>query len=146
MRLDLPCKRFTISRMWLTTDERIKWGCDFIGCPSIVDHLENRLTVSNLPVGPPWLPRSLVQVLERDDPGMILRSTGELPPALKTKPILVLHGTNDQVVPWKVATDFIDHLAQQFNLVQVKLYKGVGHTMTPEMIDDFYDWLLEHIL
>jgi len=146
VRLDLPCKRFAILRMRLTADERIKWGCDFTGCPSIIDDLENRLTESNLPRGPPWLPRSLVRVLERDDPGMILRSTGEFPTALKTKPILVLHGTDDPVVPWEVATNFISHLAQQSNLVQVKLYKGVGHRMTAEMIDDFYDWLLEQII
>lgn len=144
--MDLPCKRFIISRMRLTTDERIKWGCDFIGCPSMIDHLENRLTESKLPMGPPWLPRSLVRVLERDDPGMILRSTGEVPPALKTKPILVLHGTDDLVVPWKVSIDFISYLVQQSDLIRVKLYEGVGHEMTPEMIDDFYDWLLERII
>jgi hypothetical protein len=132
--------------MWLTADERIKWGCDFIGCPSMVNHFENRLTESKLSIGPPWLPRSLVRVLERDDPGMILRSTREVPPALKTKSILVLHGTDDPIVPWKVSADFMSHLVQQSDLVQVKLYAGVGHETTPEMIDDFYNWLLERIL
>jgi Prolyl oligopeptidase family len=135
-----------MSRMWLTADERIKWGCDFIGCPSMVNHFENRLTESKLPIGPPWLPRSLARVLERDDPGMILRSTGEVPPTLKTKSMLVLHGTDDPIVPWKVSADFISHLVQQSDLVQVKLYAGVGHETTPEMIDDFYNWLLERIL
>jgi len=93
----------------------------------MVDHLENRLKESNLLLSPPRLPRSLVRILERDDPGMIHRSTKEVPPVLKTKSILVLHGTDDRVVPWKVSARFISDLVQQSDLIKVKLYEGVGH-------------------
>ena len=112
-----PCHR-----QWLITDDRIKWGCDFIGCPSLITHMENRLKESGLPASPPWLPRSLLRVLERDDPGAILRRTGRVPPSLKTKRILVLHGTEDPMVPWSISSELISHLQQQCEGLQIKLY------------------------
>ena len=130
----------------LTTDERINWGCSIIGCPSYIELMEYRLRKSRLPVEPPYLPRSFLRILERDDPGTILRMTNKIQPSLKRKQILILAGREDTLVPWTVCTKFISQLEQQSESIQIKQYKGVGHVAYhPEMMRDFYKWFLRFI-
>lgn len=130
----------------LTIDERINWGCSIIGCPSYIELMEYRLRRSRLPVEPPYLPRSFLHILERDDPGTILRMKNEIPSSLKWKHILVLAGEEDNLVPWTTCTKFISRLQQESENIQVKQYAGVGHIpYHPEMMKDFYTWFLQFI-
>lgn len=131
----------------LTEDDRINWGCSIIGCPSYIELMEYRLQQSGLPVKPPFLPQSFLQVLERDDPGMILRLTKQIPESLKRKQILVLAGQKDILVPWTACANFISALqAQSPQNIEVKNYEGVGHiAYHPEMMKDFYNWFIKFL-
>lgn len=66
--------------------------------------------------------------------------------SLKVKKILVLRGKDDVLVPWSTSSEFISLLQHQSKDIKVKLYNGVGHRVVPEMVDDFYDWILQCIL
>jgi Prolyl oligopeptidase family len=135
----------TTTTCTLTVDERINWGCSTIGCPSYIELIEYRLRRSKLPVEPPYLPRSFLRILQRDDPGTILRMKNEIHPSLQRKHILVLAGKEDTLVPWTACTKVISQLQQQSKNVKVKQYEGVGHSYHPEMMKDFYNWLLQFI-
>ena len=122
-------------------DERIKWGCSIIGCPSYIDLMEYRLGKAGYSVEPPYLPKSFRRILERDDPGSILRSTKAMPEPLRRKQILVLSGGDDPLVPSNASKAFISVLQEQSNDIQVKTYPGVGHDYTPIMRKDFIQWI-----
>jgi len=130
----------------LTVDERINWGCSIIGCPSYLELMEYRLRRSRLPDESPYLPRSFLRILERDDPGTILRMKNEIHSSLQRKNILVLAGEEDTLVPWTACTRFISQLQQQSKNIQVKQYEGVGHVpYHPGMMKYFYDWFIQFI-
>ena len=152
-------------------DERIKWGCAIIGCPSYIELMEHRLLQSkkvlrNTPssatnynisrrvvgqvrlqqlVQPPHLPTSFIKVLERNDPGTQLLLTGNLPSPLKEKSILVLSGKADRVVPWRASAEFISLLQQQCHKLDVRVYDDVGHEYTPEMKEYFCHWVSQFL-
>jgi predicted esterase len=107
--------------------------------------MEYRLKRFGLPIEPPHLPQSFLRILERDDPGSVLRLTKEIPESLKRKDILVLSGKVDPLVPWSASDDFISLLEQQSENIEVKVYEGVAHEYTPEMGKDFSQWFLKFI-
>lgn len=107
--------------------------------------MEYRLRRSGLPVQPPYLPDSFVRVLERDDPGTILRLTKKIPASLEKKKILVLSGKDDTLVPWSASAEFISLLQRSSDEIEVKVYDGVRHEYTTEMMNDFVQWSLKFI-
>ena len=107
--------------------------------------MEYRLKQSGLPVAPPHLPPSFLQVLERDDPGTIFRQTKEIPTSLKRKHILVLSGKDDILVPWTASETFITAFQQHSQSLQVKVYPGIGHEFPPIMVKDFETWALNFL-
>jgi len=91
-----------------------------------------------------YLPKTFLKVLERDDPGMILRQTGTIPEPLRRKPVLMLTGKNDKVVPWSACETFITKLGQENGHLKVIHYEGVGHEVNhPGMVADFKSWILQ---
>ena len=132
--------------IFLTDDDRISWGCSIIGCPSYIELMEYRLRQCGLPIQRPYLPHSFLQILERDDPGTILRWKNEIPVSLKQKQILVLAGQDDKLVPWTACSNFISALQQQSQTIQVRQYEGVGHIpYHPKMMRDFYNWFIKFL-
>jgi Dienelactone hydrolase family len=127
-------------------DERIKWACSFIGCPSYIELMEYRLKQQKLPNDEKYLPKTFLTVLERDDPGMILRRTNAIPEPLRKKPILVLAGKEDKLVPWVACEPFIAKLEKENSDLKVIRYDGVGHEVNhPAMLADFKSWTLQFI-
>ena len=130
----------------LMEDERIKWGCSFIGCPSYIELMEYRLKQQNLPNEEKYLPKTFLDVLERDDPGMILRRTTVIPDALRKKSVLVLAGKDDKLVPWVACETFIAKLEEENPHLKVIRYDGVGHEVNhPAMLADFKSWTMQFI-
>src|SRR5579859_770917 len=103
--------------------------------------MEYRLQTSKLPLKPPYLPALFLRVLDRDDPGMILRKTGKIPDTLKGKEILVLSGKEDQLVPWSASNTFIQHLEKDCPGLHVQVYGGMGHEYPPYVQHDLCKWL-----
>jgi predicted esterase len=104
--------------------------------------MEHRLQDTNPLHAPSRLSPSFIRVLQRDDPGSILRKTGHIPSSLK-KPILVLSGKDDPLIPWSASETFITLLKSP--TLTVNVYDGVGHTVTPQMQQDFKQWFIQFI-
>ena len=68
--------------------------------------------------------------------------SGEYPEANKTMPILVCHGTRDQVVPPVLAEQAVEHLKEQGFSSTFKAY-GMEHSVCPEEIDDIATFINE---
>jgi dipeptidyl aminopeptidase/acylaminoacyl peptidase len=128
----------------LIEDDRIDWACPIIGCPSYIELMEFRLRQQNLPVEAPHLPKSFVQLLDREDPGSIYRRTNKISERLK-KPILVLSGGDDPLVPWSASETLISELQRESKNLKVNVYEGVGHEYAPQMGSDFYSWVLQFL-
>ena len=94
----------------------------------------------------PYMPPRFNRVLNKQDPGTMLRTKREIPPPLIEKHILVLSGADDQLVPWKASKRFITALQAQSTNVKVHLYDGVGHEFTAEMEKEFCNWLHQFII
>lgn len=60
-----------------------------------------------------------------------------------TKPIIFLHGENDQIVPIIGQRNFVSHCQKVgvLNSIQFLTYKDVNHTITNEMISELKNWL-----
>ena len=109
--------------------------------------MEYRLKQQKLPENEEtYLPKNFLKVLERDDPGMILRQTGSIPEPLRRKPVLMLAGKKDKLVPWSACETFITKLGQENGHLKVIHYDGVGHEVNhPGMIADFKSWILQFL-
>jgi hypothetical protein len=129
----------------LIKDDRISWACPIIGCPSYIELMEHRLRKSKLPKEAPHLPKSFIGLLDKVDPGSIYRATGQIPEQLQRKPILVLSGGDDPLVPWTTSKAFIAQLQRESKDLKVNIYEGVGHEYTHKMGEDFYLWMLQFI-
>ena len=93
-----------------------------------------------------YLPKTFLKILERDDPGMILRQTGTIPEPLRQKPVLVLAGKKDKLVPWSACETFITKLGKENEHLKVIQYDGVGHEVNhPGMVADFKSWTLQFL-
>jgi Dienelactone hydrolase family len=147
MQFGCVSKKVTLRPIDLMEDERIKWGCSFIGCPSYIELMEYRLKQQKLQNEEKYLPKTFLKVLERDDPGMILRCISLIPEPLRKKPILVLAGKEDKLVPWTACETFIAKLGEENPNLNVIRYDGVGHEVNhPGMLGDFRAWALQFIL
>ena len=62
------------------------------------------------------------------------------------KPILVLSGQNDEMVPLDASAHVVEKLQELVGeLMTVKVYDGIGHEFSQSMQDDFKTWLT-HLL
>lgn len=108
--------------------------------------MEYRLNQQNLPKEERYLPQTFLKVLERDDPGMILRQTGTIPESLRRKSILVLAGKKDKLVPWTACETVMKKLGEENAQLGVIRYDGVGHEVNhPGMMADFKSWALQFL-
>merc|ERR1712070_747534 len=56
-------------------------------------------------------------------------------------PVLVLHGTEDEAIPVKRAAETRDVLVQKDFEVEYHEYEGMGHSASPQELDDLERWL-----
>ena len=70
---------------------------------------------------------------------MVLWPQGPAPEG--AAPILALHGTADTLVPIEPARGAIQHLAQKGYTAELREYEGIGHSITPAMLEAFNGWL-----
>ena len=78
----------------------------------------------------------------------ILSISGWMPPGEDTAaitaktPIMLLHGTEDEVIPLARAKASYSSLLQAPSPAILKTYPGTGHSLAPEAMADIRDWLL----
>ena len=100
-----------------------------------------------MPVGPPHIPGSLLQLIKRADPAAApYTATGESNPFLGKK-ILVLSGQDDKVVPWSAAKEVVEKVnVGQGGVKEIFVEPGVGHDFSPAMVKEAARFVWEHAL
>ncbi|KAK4700254.1 hypothetical protein P7C70_g6000, partial [Phenoliferia sp. Uapishka_3] len=119
----------------LAHDPRITLGIPIIGSPSILTLLSHRAASLAAPLGPlpiaaPYFPKSFLDLIERHDPVNVSIE------AWKDKRILVLSGEDDTLVNYgDGGTDtWVQKLKAAGVDVDVVVQSGVGHALSPEMV------------
>jgi fermentation-respiration switch protein FrsA (DUF1100 family) len=100
----------------------------------------------------PYIPEAFKRLLRRLDLGTSVRRWEEGNPErmrahvqrLLEKPILVLSGRDDEVVPWEASEHVVRKLEENLGgALTVKVYDGAGHEFTQAMKEDFRRWLVD---
>jgi fermentation-respiration switch protein FrsA (DUF1100 family) len=133
-------------------ERKLHWGCSAIGCPDFYNLMEIRLAEFGLKPTDPHIPEQFIPTVRRLDLGSKLRRRLANDPEGKyrdhftralQKPILVLSGRNDELVPLDASQHIIGILQELLgDLITVKIYDGIGHEFSQSMKDDFKTWLI----
>lgn len=128
------------------TDPRFQIGIAMLGCPSYRVLMKHRAARSNLPYAPPYMPQSLLDLLERTDPDSV-PSTSENPsenPYIGKK-ILVLHGEKDELVPWESCKPFVEKLeVGEDGHKSVQIEPDRGHEISSYMVGELVKWIVQY--
>lgn len=121
-------------------EPRLSVGIPVIGCPDYLALMRDRANASGLQFGPPILPDSLLEVIERESPVGSL-GTGKSP--YLGKKILVLVGGEDELVPWVFSKPFVERVEVGEGVKKVVVYPDVGHEFTASMVEDITNFVWE---
>lgn len=125
-------------RLWFV-EPRLSVGIPIVGCPDYLALMQGRAKASGLQFGPPILPDSLLELIERESP---VSTTGRNP--FFGKKILVLAGGKDELVPWVFSESFVERIeVGEGGVKKVVVYPDVGHTFTPTMEEEVADFVWE---
>lgn len=118
--------------------DEIKIGVSIAGCGDYKKMMLNRASRMNIPVPPcddTFISDQLLALIAINDPVNCIDS-------FKGKKILVIHGTEDRIVPIMDNNEFISNLAEK-NDDTVELYKelGGGHVLSDQMKEKSISWI-----
>lgn len=124
----------------LQHEPRLSVGIPVIGCPDYLALIQDRANASGLKFGPPILPDSLLEVIERESP---VSSPGTDKNPYSGKKILVLVGGKDELVPWVFSESFVERVDVGEGVKKVVVYPNVGHAFTTSMEEDIANFVWE---
>ncbi|KAJ3002130.1 hypothetical protein NUW54_g6015 [Trametes sanguinea] len=87
----------------LRNEPRIQVAVPIIACPDYLALMTRRAKSHKLPVGPPYFPRPLLELIQRADPAAAPYTAADASNPFLGKKILVLAGQDDKKVPWATA-------------------------------------------
>lgn len=126
---------------------RIKTGISIIGCPDYIKLLKYRAQEAGVPTLPPYIPSSFRAFVERVDPVAAPYSSSSEENPFLDKRILVLSGRDDKLVPWSASEAFVEGLyVGEKGVKRVKVYAGIGHECTDEMVTEMVNFIAEFCL
>ena len=103
--------------------------------------MHDRAKGSGLQFGPPILPDSLLEVINRESPVNTPAMDGG---RFAGKKILVLAGGKDELVPWAFSESFVEQIeVGKEGVKNVVVYPDVGHAFTATMEEDVVDFVWE---
>lgn len=108
--------------------------------------MKHRATKSELEFKPPYMPQSLLHLLERLDPdsASYTSTDSSINPYLDKK-ILVLHGEKDELVPWDCCKAFVEGLqVGEKGEKKVFIEQDKGHETTSLMVGELVKWMVLH--
>lgn len=73
-----------------------------------------------------------------------MRSEAELPPVVGEVPVFLVRGKKDMLIPssvWQRGLDKLAELGLNKEAMEVHEYEGVGHSITPQVMQDMCSWL-----
>lgn len=128
-------------------DSRIKTGIPIIGCPDYLKLITQRAQKAGVSMSPPSFPDNLKALVKHVDPAADAYSSSSDENPFFNKRILVLSGRDDKLVPWSVSEAFVDGLSVgEGGVKRVKVYPGVGHELTDEMVTEMAKFIAEFCL
>lgn len=110
-------------------------GIPIIGCPDYKTLMLYRTEKSKIPFASPYIPNSLLALIEKQDPVNNAKS-------FVGKKILVLSGGSDELVPWSASQAFVDGL--QSEVKEVIVASGIKHQVTDDMLVQTARFIVEH--
>ncbi|OBZ72627.1 hypothetical protein A0H81_07458 [Grifola frondosa] len=135
-----PAEERTISQ-WLVVGKSLgghsAWLTLRNGCPDYLTLISKRAKAHSLPFGPPYIPKSLADLIKQADPAAAPYTTADASNPFLGKKILVLSGKDDRIVPWSASKDFVENLnVGAHGVKKVVVHPGVGHECTDEMVQE----------
>lgn len=127
-------------------DPRFEIGAPILGCPSYRVLMKQRAEKAGLAFEAPYMPKSLLSLLDRLDPdGVDYSSTDPSSNPYLGKKILVLHGGNDELVPWDCCKTFVDGLqVGPEGEKNVFIEQDRGHETSSLMVSELVKWLVKY--
>ncbi|TFK85415.1 alpha/beta-hydrolase [Polyporus arcularius HHB13444] len=131
----------------LRNDPRVKLGIPIIGCPDYLTLISKRAKAHKLPVGPPYIPDSLLNLIKRADPAASPYTALDDSNPFLGKKVLILAGKDDKTVPWSAGKTFVETLnVGQHGVKEVIIEEGVGHDFSPAMVKEVARFVWQHAL
>jgi hypothetical protein len=126
-------------------DPRITLGVPIIGCPDYLTLISDRAEKAGLNFEPPYMPKSLLELIRRDDPvASLYKSSDPASNPFFGKKILVLSGAKDTLVPWSASKDFVEGLeVGEKGTKKVDVVPDAAHECTPEMVSTMSEFIWE---
>lgn len=107
--------------------------------------MKHRAAKSELDFKPPYMPQSLLKLLDTLDPDSVsYTSTNDTSknPYLGKK-ILVLHGEKDELVPWDCCKTFVEGLQLgEKGDKKIFIEQDRGHETSSAMVGELVKWLV----
>jgi len=129
----------------LANEPRITIGIPIIGSPNYIKLFQQRSVDRNTPFAPPFVPKSLLALMERLDPAQQPNTLDAPANPYIGKKILILSGADDTSVPHSAGAAYIDQLeVGPFGVKKVFVQPATGHTCTPEMRDMAAEFLWKY--
>jgi predicted esterase len=102
-----------------------------------------RAQKSSIPFAPPYVPDTLISLLNRFDPVAYPYKSKEQNNPFIGRKILVLSGGKDTIVPWSASENFVNELeVGEDGVKEVIVEPETGHACTPTMIQAMADFLV----
>ncbi|OSD07726.1 hypothetical protein PYCCODRAFT_1429950 [Trametes coccinea BRFM310] len=132
----------------LRNEPRIQVAVPIIACPDYLALMTRRAKSHKLPVGPPYFPQSLLDLIRRADPAAAPYTAADASNPFLGKKILVLAGADDKKVPWETAArPFVEGLnVGPGGVKEVVVERGVGHEFSPAMMKECARFVWKHAL
>lgn len=117
------------------------------GCPDYLTLISKRAKAHKLPVGPPYVPESLLNLIQRVDPAAAPYTAPDSSNPFLGKKVLILAGKDDKTVPWSAGKAFVENLnVGQDGVKEVIIEEGVGHEFSPAMVKEVARFVWQHAL
>ncbi|KZT59542.1 hypothetical protein CALCODRAFT_507427 [Calocera cornea HHB12733] len=131
----------------LANEPRITIGIPIIGSPNYIKLFQMRSVDRNTPFAPPYVPKSMLALMERLDPAQLPNTLDAPGNPYIGKKILILSGAEDKSVPHSAGAEYIDQLeVGPFGVKEVFVQPATGHTTTPEMREKMAEFLWKYAL
>ncbi|KAI0763937.1 Alpha/Beta hydrolase protein [Trametes elegans] len=134
----------------LRNEPRIRIGVPVIAAPDYLALMSRRARSHKLPVGPPYFPQVLLDLIARADPAAAPYAAAGPENPFRGKKVLVLSGAEDKKVPWAVAKEFVERLnvggEQEGGVKEVIVEDGTGHEFSPGMVKEAARFVWKHAL
>ena len=107
--------------------------------------IADRATQAGLDFAPPHVPKSLSELIKKDDPANTkYESANPAENPFFGKKILVLAGGKDKLVPWSASKKFVEGLnVGDKGIKKVVIVPEAGHECPPVMVEELTKFIWE---